>query len=99
MKNIYHEMIKKAEETSPAELSAAYPHVSAAEIQALTLAVNRTMPEILQESGKSGREVCRRFGISYRTMEDWTNGRRTCPVYLRLMIQELLGMYHPPKFD
>ena len=78
-------------------MAAAYPHVAAVEIQELSSAVNRTMPEILQEAGMSGRDVCRRFGISYRTMEDWTNGRRTCPVYLRLMIQELLQVYTPPK--
>ena len=97
MKNTYHEMIQVAESLSPAELAAAYPHIPAAELQEVIWAVNRTMPEICKESGLSGREICRRFGISYRTMEDWTCGRRTCPVYLRLMFQELLGVYSPPK--
>lgn len=91
MQNVYHDMIKSAETLSASDFLSQYP--SGASVYS---AVQRTMPEICSESGCSGREICRRFGISYRTMEDWTNGRRTCPVYLRLMIQELLGIYQPP---
>lgn len=93
MKNAYHEMLKSAEIASESDFLSQYPGC-----ESVFTAVRRTMPDICQESGLTGRDICRRYGISYRTMEDWTSGRRTCPVYLRLMIQESLGIYSAPQF-
>ena len=90
MNNPYYDLIKAAETMTEPEFLTAYPGM-----ESLCAAVNRTMPEIVSVSGLSGRDICRRFGISYRTMEDWTAPRRACPVYVRLMIQELLGIYSP----
>lgn len=92
MQNAYHDMVKAAEALPLSEFLTRYP--SGATVYT---AVRRSMVEICSESGFSGREICRRFGISYRTMEEWTSGRRSCPVYLRLMFQEMLGIYQPPS--
>ena len=90
MQNRYYEMIQAAETMSAPDFLSAYPGQDS-----LYAAVNRTMSEIAADSGKSGWEISRRFGISYRTMESWTSGRKRCPPYVRLMIQELLGIYTP----
>lgn len=35
----------------------------------------------------------RRFEIPLRTVQHWATGDRECPVYLRLMMAELIGIY------
>lgn len=40
--------------------------------------------------------LARRFGVPRRTMEDWCAGKRKCPLYTRLMMQEVLKIYIPP---
>lgn len=55
-------------------------------------AVNRPMREIPPAAGLSQRKLAERFMIPYRTMEDWCRGVRECPAYVRLMIQECLGL-------
>ena len=56
-------------------------------------AVKRSVADILKETGMTQRQLCERFEIPRRTVEDWARGVRTCPLYTRLMMQELLGMY------
>lgn len=46
-------------------------------------------------AGLSCRKLADRFAVPYRTMEDWSAGKSTCPIYVRLMMQELLGIYSP----
>lgn len=55
-------------------------------------AVKRPMREIPPAAGLSQRKLAERFMIPYRTMEDWCRGVRECPAYVRLMIQECLGL-------
>lgn len=99
MKNVYLDMIKAAEELSPSELGEKFPELSALEIAELSRAARRTIREICRDSGLTGREICRRYGIPYQTMDSWTRSasRRSCPVYFRLLLQESLGIYRPPK--
>lgn len=55
-------------------------------------AVNRSVKDIAAAGGFSQRGLAERFGIPYRTVEDWCAGKRECPIYTRLMMQELLGL-------
>ena len=55
-------------------------------------ACHRSMKEIADAAGLSQRKLAERFCIPYRTVEDWCAGRRECPVYVRLMMQECLGL-------
>lgn len=59
-------------------------------------AAGRSVKEIAAAAGISGRKLAERFGIPYRTVEDWCAERRKCPDYVRLMMQEILNLYHPP---
>lgn len=53
---------------------------------------HRTFAEIREASGMTYRELAQRFCIPVRTMEDWSAGRRTPPLYTLLMMQEILGL-------
>lgn len=59
-------------------------------------AANRSIKQIAAEAGVSVRAIATRFCIPQRTVENWSGGQRECPVYLRLMMQECLGIYAPP---
>ena len=58
-------------------------------------AANRSVKDIAAASGISCRKLAERFGIPYRTVENWcgyTDSGRQCPLYTRLMMQECLGL-------
>ena len=55
-------------------------------------AYHRTVGQIAAAAGLSSRKLAERFCIPYRTMEDWTAGRREPPLHVRLMMQEILGL-------
>lgn len=55
-------------------------------------AVNRSVKEIAADAGLSQRKLAERFAIPYRTVENWAAGSRECPIYVRLMMQQLLGL-------
>lgn len=56
-------------------------------------AYHRSINDIADDTGLSLRKIAERFGIPYRTVEDWSARRRKCNFYLRLMIQECLGIF------
>lgn len=58
-------------------------------------AYSRSVKDIAASAGISQRALARRFQIPYRTMEEWGRGGRNCPLYIRLMMQECLNLYHP----
>ena len=55
-------------------------------------AAHRSVREIASDAGLSQRKLAERFCIPYRTAEDWCAGRRECPIYTKLMMQECLGL-------
>lgn len=59
-------------------------------------AARRTVPEIAKAAGLSNRKLAERFCIPYRTVEDWAAERRDSPLYVRLMLQQCLGLLPSP---
>ena len=57
-------------------------------------AIHRSIPDIAKASGMSMRKLAERFFIPYRTVENWSSGARSCPLYVSLMMQEILGLMH-----
>lgn len=55
-------------------------------------AVNRSVKEIAAASGLSQRKLAEKFCIPYRTVENWCGGQSECPLYTRLMMQQLLHL-------
>lgn len=55
-------------------------------------ACHRSIKDIASAAGLSNRKLAERFCIPYRTVEDWSAGKRECALYMRLMMQECLGI-------
>lgn len=55
-------------------------------------AVHRSVKDIAASAGMSQRKLAERFCIPYRTVEDWSAKRYNSPLYVRLMMQECLGL-------
>lgn len=54
-----------------------------------------TIPEILAASGLNKTQLSKRFSIPYKTVQNWCaegGEHRDCPVYVRLMMQEILKL-------
>lgn len=50
----------------------------------------KTIKELCTEYGLTQTELSQRFGIPYRTVQDWYRGVRVPPEYVVRMIEELL---------
>lgn len=62
------------------------------EIRTIYIACTRSIKDIAAAAGMSNRKLAERFCVPYRTMEDWSAGKSSCPIYIRLMMQEILGI-------
>lgn len=60
------------------------------ELGALWDAAHRSIKEIASNAGMSNRQLAERFCIPYRTVENWSAGDRQPPVWVLLMMQEIL---------
>lgn len=55
-------------------------------------AYHRSLKDICDVSGLSKKALSERFCIPYRTVLDWYNGGHNPPLYVKIMIQQLLGL-------
>ena len=55
-------------------------------------AAHRSVRDIASDAGLPQRKLAERFGIPYRTVEDWCADRRNCPNYVSMMMQECIGL-------
>ena len=62
------------------------------ELGAFWDAYHRPMKQIAKLAGISQYKLADYFGIPHRTMEDWCRGARSCAAYVRMMMQEILGI-------
>ena len=51
-----------------------------------------TFQELLTKSGLKLTDLAARFGIPYRTLQNWKAGVRPCPQYIVDMLAEILGI-------
>lgn len=49
--------------------------------------------DLLRAMGLTQSACSRRFEIPLRTVQHWAGEDRECPIYLRLMMAELTGIY------
>lgn len=57
-------------------------------------AARRTVKDICKDAGLTQNATADHFCIPRRTFGNWCTGERECPIYTRLMMQELLGLFH-----
>lgn len=55
-------------------------------------AAHRSVRDIASDADLSQRKLAERFGIPHRTVEDWCAERRNCQGYIRMMMQECIGL-------
>ncbi len=63
-----------------------------ADIANLWKALNMSPYEIVEYSGLKMSEFAARYVIPYRTLQAWCDGTNPCPIYIRIMLCELLGI-------
>lgn len=73
------------------ELEAMISNVAPKEWRVKTPEQLPTVKELLKVHSMTQRELCERFGIPKRTVEDWSRGVRVCPSYVIRMMDELLN--------
>ena len=56
-------------------------------------ACHRSVKDIAAAAGLSQRKLAEHFCVPYRTMERWSSGQSECNLYIRLMMQECLGLF------
>lgn len=56
-------------------------------------AAHLTVKAIRAATGLSQAAFAQRFFIPRRTVENWESGTNTCPVYVRLLLAQAVGLY------
>ena len=59
--------------------------------QRLWNCLEMSMKDVVSRSGMDMAKFSRRFCIPYRTLQAWCDGTNPCPVYIKLMILEILN--------
>lgn len=57
-------------------------------------ACHRSIKDIAAAAGMSVRALAIKFCIPQRTAENWASKANECPIYTRLMMQQMLGLLH-----
>ena len=52
-----------------------------------------SMRELVEYSKLDMAKFSRRFCIPYRTLQAWCDGTNPCPIYIKMMLGEILQMY------
>lgn len=65
-------------------------------LRGIYAAATRPVRQIVADTGLSQAAFAERLCIPLRTVEAWCRGIRESPVYVRLLIQQALGLYAPP---
>ncbi len=65
-------------------------------LRGIYAAATRPVRQIVAATGLSQASFAERLCIPLRTVEAWCRGIRESPVYVRLLIQQALGLYAPP---
>lgn len=59
-----------------------------------------SMRDLVEYSKLDMAKFSRRFCIPYRTLQAWCDGTNPCPVYIKMMLGEILKMYtRTVRFD
>lgn len=74
------------------EYFAAETAANAGDREAAYSAYVRSIREIVKSTGLSQAKFAQLYNIPQRTVENWCVGKRACPLYTRLMLQEAAGL-------
>ena len=84
----------------PAPYNSYDPFSLMAQASNLWRLLEMSMRELVEYSKLDMAKFSRRFCIPYRTLQAWCDGTNPCPVYIKMMLGELLKMYtRVTRFD
>ena len=69
------------------------PFILQAQTSKLWNVLEMSMRDLVEKSNLDMAKFARRFCIPYRTLQAWCDGTNPCPVYIKMMIAEILKMY------
>ncbi len=70
------------------------PLILTSQTSALWKLLEMSMRELVAYSKLDMAKFSRRFCIPYRTLQAWCDGTNPCPVYVKMMIGEILRIYN-----
>ncbi len=85
--------IKEHLSRRPAPYNSYDPFSLMAQASNLWRLLEMSMRELVEYSKLDMAKFSRRFCIPYRTLQAWCDGTNPCPVYIKMMLGELLKMY------
>lgn len=62
-------------------------------------AVHLTPKDIRAATGLTQVRFALRFGMSCRAVQEWDSGRTECPIYVKLLLAQAVGLYQPPEVE
>ena len=69
------------------------PFILMSQTRNLWRLLEMSMREIVAYSKLDMAKFSRRFCIPYRTLQAWCDGTNPCPIYIKMMLGEILKMY------
>lgn len=69
------------------------PFILEKKISDLWRVLEMSMRDLVEYSKLDMAKFARRFCIPYRTLQAWCDGTNPCPVYIKMMIAEILKIY------
>jgi len=92
----YEEFLADIEEhlnRRPLPYSAYDPFILRKQTSELWKVLEMSMRDLIAHSKLDMAKFSRRFCIPYRTLQAWCDGTNPCPVYIKMMIAEILKLY------
>lgn len=62
-------------------------------------AVHLAPKDIRAATGLTQVRFALRFGMSCRAVQEWDSGRTECPIYVKLLLAQAVGLYQPPEVE
>lgn len=62
-------------------------------------AVHLTIKDIRAATGLTQTRFALRFGMSFPAVQGWEYNKRVCPIYVRLLLAQAVGLYQPPEVE
>jgi hypothetical protein len=69
------------------------PFILMSQTRKLWRLLEMSMREIVAYSKLDMAKFSRRYCIPYRTLQAWCDGTNPCPIYIKMMLGEILKMY------
>ena len=89
----FYQDIKEHIQRRPMPYCTYDPFILSANVKRLWEFLEMSIRDIVEHSGLNMAEFSRRYCIPYRTLQAWCDGTNPCPMYVKIMLGEILKLY------